>query len=66
MNSIGNDWDSTKRAKNRTYFDCGLSCQNESEAKGKTRKKKNKKSMRMDKSKKNTLRYVHMYIYAHP
>ena len=42
MNSIGNDWDSTKRAKNGTYFHCGPSCQNETEAKGKTKNKKEK------------------------
>ena len=59
MNSISNFWDSTKREET-PYSHRGPSSQNEE------KRVNEKKGMRMDKSKGNTLIYIHMYIYTHP
>ena len=59
MNSISDNWYSTKRA-NTTYFYCGPSSKNENE-----KRVNEKQNMRMDKSKANTLIYIHMYIYTY-
>ena len=65
MNSINNGWDSTKQAET-PYFHYGPSGQNENERKGYSKQnKKNKKNMGMNKSKENTLIYMHVYICTH-
>ena len=60
MNSINNGWDSIKRAE-MPYFHCGPSGQNEKKQQ-KNNNNYKKKDKRINKSKENTLIYMHMYV----